>query len=265
MSELTVAAVHSQLSTQCFGREFTLLPSCGSTNDEVTLCANQGLAEGLVVAAHQQTAGRGRRGHTWHSSDEGNLYFSLLLRPSCSPLAAQPMTLLAGVALAKVLFALGFDPYLKWPNDVYLPTEKGLCKVAGILTELACHGGEVRHMTLGVGINVGGRCFPSELALKATSLWLCKGQIFQRSQILADFLNIFEPAYHQFFAEGPEVCLGEYRRFAHFGQRCFTEREGTRSEGIAENVDVNGALVLRQSDGSSLSIHGGEVHWMNSL
>lgn len=265
MSELTIEGVHSQLSTQCFGKTFKLLSSCGSTNDEITLCANQGQPEGLVIAALQQTSGRGRRGRIWYSSDEENLYFSLLLRPNCSPFAAQPMALLAGVSLAKVFFSMGLKPRLKWPNDVLLPTAMGLQKVAGILMELACQGEKIRHLTLGVGINVGGQRFPPELAVKATSLWMCTGQSFLRSNILAGFLNIFEPAYQQFLVEGPDVCLEEYRTFALFGQPCYTEREGIRCEGVAETVDIHGALVLRKPDGSVISIHAGEVHWVNSL
>jgi BirA family biotin operon repressor/biotin-[acetyl-CoA-carboxylase] ligase len=265
MSKLNLTAFHLRLSTRRLGRAFILLPTCGSTNDEIILRANQGHEEGLVIAAHQQTAGRGRRGRIWHSPDEGTLYFSLLLRPACSPLAASPVPLLVAVVLAQVLVTMGFEPRLKWPNDVLLPTAHGLCKVAGILTELTCHGGEVRHLTLGVGINVGGRQFPPELAPKVTSLWLCNRQDFEGSQILATFLNSFEPAYSQFLSEGPKACLDEYRTYAHFGQACYTEQNGVRHEGIAENVDAEGALILRKLDGTSISIHAGEVHWVNSL
>jgi BirA family biotin operon repressor/biotin-[acetyl-CoA-carboxylase] ligase len=263
--DLTPEGLDRLLHTRWLGRTRRILDSCASTNDEVARLARAGHGEGLLVTAREQTAGRGRRGRDWHSPPGENLYASLLLRPSCSPDLVAPLTLLAGLALAEALVSLGFDPRVKWPNDLLLPTPAGPRKVAGMLMELSCQGTTLNHLVLGVGINVGTTVFPGELAEKATSLRLCHPRPPTRAMVLAAFLDGFEAEYEHFLAGGPGEGLARYRRFALLGQECFVEREGARLVGIAEDVDDSGALVLRQSDQNRLLVHAGEVNWTRPL
>ena len=213
------------------------------------------------MAAESQTGGRGRRGRVWHSPTGENLSFSLLLRPAIAASAASPLTLLAGAALGQTLASLGFSPQLKWPNDVLLDAGDGLRKVAGILTEMASEGGRIRHIVLGVGVNVNNQTFPTDLAALATSLRLVRGTFLDRGVVLAAFINAFEPIYEDFVARGPAAGLAEWRRFALLGQPCWVERESTRVEGVAEDVDDSGALLIRSADGERFSVHSGQVNW----
>ena len=265
MLDLTPEGLASLLRTKRMGRPCLVLDSCASTNDEVARLARDGQGEGLLVAAHTQTAGRGRRGRAWHSPKGENLYLSLLLRPDCPPETAAPLTLLAGLVLAEALAELGFTPRLKWPNDVLLDTPAGARKVAGILMELSCQGRRVNHIVLGVGINVGTRTFPVELEGIATSLSACRAEVPTRAAVLANFLNRFEPEYDRFLLYGPQGALEKYRGHAILGQECFVERDGARIEGIAEDVDNSGALVLRQANQKRILVHAGEVNWVRPL
>ena len=248
------------LHTQRLGRRYVFLPSCGSTNDEVAARATDS-PEGLLVATDKQSNGRGRRGRVWHSPAGENLYFSLLLRPALPAQQISPLTLVAGAALAQALASLGFLPRLKWPNDVLLEGENGLRKVAGILAEMASEGGRVRHLVLGVGINVNTREFPTELADLATSLALVQGTALDGTQVLARFLDAFEPLYDGFVATGPAAALATWQRYALLGQSCWVDAGSHRLEGTAEAVDESGALLMRTSDGQLVPVHAGEVNW----
>jgi BirA family biotin operon repressor/biotin-[acetyl-CoA-carboxylase] ligase len=227
----------------------------------VTARSATGAKEGLVVATDQQSKGRGRRGRTWHSPAGENLYFSVLLRPALAPHQVAPITLLTGAALAQALAELGFSPRLKWPNDVLLEQEDGLRKVAGILAEMATEGGRVRHVVLGVGINVNAGHFPTDLAERATSLALVRRKSLDRLQVLTGFLHTFEPRYREFVTAGPASALEAWRRFAILGQACWVEAGAQRLEGIAEDVDESGELLMRTSDGRLVPVHAGEINW----
>ena len=266
MSE-TVRAPSTLLATTppCrLGRPLVYLPSCASTNDEMAARALSGAEEGTLIVAGEQTAGRGRRGRLWHSPAGENLTFSLLLRPALPARAVAPVTLMAGAALATSLAAIGFAPRLKWPNDVLLDTANGQRKVAGILTEMASEGDRVRHVVLGVGINVNTEAFPDDLAAQATSLFLVGGQHLDRGEVLAAFVRAFEPVYDHFVAHGPSAALAEWHRYAVLGRPCSIERSGKRIDGISEGVDQTGALLIRTASGEEISVRAGEVSWLST-
>ncbi|MBN2574423.1 MAG: biotin--[acetyl-CoA-carboxylase] ligase [Deltaproteobacteria bacterium] len=261
-NDLAPEVVLPALASRRLGRSYEFLPACGSTNDEVASRAAAGAQEGLLVAADVQTAGRGRRGRVWHSPSGDNLYGSLLLRPALPARLAAPLALLAGAALGQTLAALGFSPRLKWPNDVLLDTPAGLRKVAGVLAEMTSEGQRVRHVVLGVGVNVNSRAFPASLAQVATSLRLVSGRRLERGALLAAFVNAFEPLYDGYLVDGPAAGLAVWRRHALLGQQCWASRGQTRIEGTAADVDDAGALVLRTAAGETIAVHAGEVHWL---
>jgi BirA family biotin operon repressor/biotin-[acetyl-CoA-carboxylase] ligase len=260
-ADLDPGRLSAALHTRRLGRVHRLLESCASTSDEVAALARGSAAaeEGLLVVADAQTGGRGRLGRSWHSPGGENLYFSLLLRPSMPPWMVPPLTLLVGGVAASVLQAAGAEPRLKWPNDVLLPTPAGPRKVAGILTEMASERDRVRHVVVGVGINVNTRAFPPELADRATSLLLALGRPFDRGALLAALLDELEPAYDQFLAAGPGPALARWRRHAALGQRCRIERDGAVIEGIALDVDDEGTLHVRDDGGHIHRVLSGEL------
>lgn len=258
-SDLAPEAVLRRLGTRRLGRAYEFLAACASTNDVVRSRAAAGAAEGLLVVADSQTAGRGRLGRSWHSPPGQNLYLSLLLRPALPTRRASPLTLLAGAALAHTLAQAGATPRLRWPNDLLVPAAGGLRKVAGILTEMASDGERVRHIVLGVGLNVNGLEFPPDLAERATSLRMTLGRACHRAQLLADFLAAFEPLYDDFLARGPASGLQEWRRHADLGRVCRIDCDGTKIEGIATDIDKDGALLVRDDTGQVRRLISGEV------
>jgi BirA family transcriptional regulator, biotin operon repressor / biotin---[acetyl-CoA-carboxylase] ligase len=257
--DLSVERLAARLNTTRLGRDYRWLANCASTSDEVTAAARAGAAEGLEVAAEALSGGRGRLGRTWHSPPGTNLYFSILLRPAMPPWMVPPLTLLVGGVVAEVLRAAGADARLKWPNDVLLPTAAGPRKVAGILTEMASERERVRHVVVGVGLNVNTPEFPPELADRATSLLLATGRPFDRGSLLASLLEGLEPAYDQFLREGPARALERWRGFADLGRRVRIERDGAVIEGVTLDVDAEGTLQVRGDDGRVHRVLSGEL------
>lgn len=256
---LAPASVLPLLQTRRLGQAYEFLSACASTNDVVRSRALAGAAEGLLVVADSQSAGRGRLGRSWHSPPGQNLYFSLLLRPALPARLATPLTLLAGASLARALAQAGVAPRLRWPNDLLVPTVGGLRKAAGILTEMATNGESVRHIVLGVGVNANGLEFPPELAERATSLRIALGRAFDRAKLLADFLAAFEPVYDDLLAHGPASGIQQWRRYADLGRVCRIDQDGAKVEGVATDIDDSGALLVRDDAGRVHRVISGET------
>ena len=149
------------------GYRLVSFDSIGSTNDEAKRLARGGAAEGTVVWALEQTAGRGRRGRPW-ASPPGNLYASVIARPDCSAGKAAQLGYVAALALGDALRAklpaLDGLSY-KWPNDVLLRGRK----LAGILLEAETGaGGALASVVVGLGVNLVSS--PREVEFPATSV-----------------------------------------------------------------------------------------------
>jgi BirA family transcriptional regulator, biotin operon repressor / biotin---[acetyl-CoA-carboxylase] ligase len=234
-------------------RAVEVLPSTGSTNADLLARAAAGAPEGVVLAAEEQTAGRGRLGRSWVSPPRAALTFSLLVRPdTVAPARRGWLPLLAGVSVASaVRAAAGVDARLKWPNDVLA----GPAKLAGILAEAA---GDA--VVVGIGLNVSTE--PAELpppgptpggALSATSLRVLGVGDGDRERLLTEILAAFEHWYQAWRQAGgdPDRCglRAEYTRLcATIGRRVRVELPGGQLlSGLAAGVDPDGRLLVRVS------------------
>jgi BirA family biotin operon repressor/biotin-[acetyl-CoA-carboxylase] ligase len=184
-----------------------------STNRVAAQMARAGAADGLVVGADHQTAGRGRRGRIWESRPGSALLVSVVLRP-----APALVTLAAGLAAAEACEAVAaVRTTLKWPNDVQV----GGTKVGGILSELV-DGAAV----VGLGLNLGWA--PPGAA--------CLGPGVGRDALLLAYLHALED---------PADVLDRYRaRCATIGRRVRVDLPASTVEGVAEAVDEDGRLVV---------------------
>jgi BirA family biotin operon repressor/biotin-[acetyl-CoA-carboxylase] ligase len=238
---------------------FAVLDETDSTNSRAMEMAENGAPHGTVVVADAQTGGRGRLGRRWISPPGKNLYVSLILRPDVPPAGAPLLSLVAGVALADALEAMGVPGTLKWPNDLFL----GDRKAAGILAEMASDPDRVRHAVIGVGINVNMEPgdFPPEISGRATSLRVRAGHAFRRAEVLARFLDSFADRYGEFLAGGfPALRDGWDRRDFLRGRRVLLRRGRVEGWGVAEGVDPEGALRFRPDGAASAdAVHSGEI------
>jgi len=230
-----------------------------STNRVAMEMAENGAKHGTVVFADAQTSGRGRMGRRWESPAGKNLYVSLLLRPSVPTGDAPSLALVAGVALADAVEAAGVPAALKWPNDLYC----GGRKAAGILAEMASDPDGVRHVVIGVGLNVNAveDDFPQYLRATATSLRICAGRAFRRVDVLVRMLDAFGARYAEFVGGGfASLRDGWDRRDFLRGRRVLLRRQGGEGWGTADGLDTAGALRFLPDGGAAIeSVHSGEI------
>jgi BirA family biotin operon repressor/biotin-[acetyl-CoA-carboxylase] ligase len=235
-------------------------PTIGSTNDYAMTLAS----EGAVVVADQQTAGRGRRGHTWFSPPGSGVYVSVVLSPAGARMDIRRttalLTIAVGVALTDgIAAATGLQADLKWPNDIYV----GRRKLAGILAEAAGGGSGVGTVVAGYGINVGAAAYPPDLRDRATSLESELGRSVDRADLLAATLVAVDARYDDLLDGRFDAILDAWRRRAPgaSGARVeWTIDAGTRS-GITAGIDDDGALRVRVGD-TVERIVAGELRWL---
>ncbi len=261
---LTASVIREAARGTQFGSRVHHHYSVGSTMDEAADLAHRGAPHGAIVVAEEQTAGRGRMGRAWHSERSGGIYCSLVLRPPPEgkplPAARAPiLTLSAALAVADAVEEIaGVRADLRWPNDVLA----GGRKCCGILTEMTAEAERVRHIVLGIGLNVSQREFPPEVAAEATSLARVAGRRVSRAAALAAMLAALDRRLRQFLDFGGAAILSEFEKrssFAH-GRHVRVESEGLSFTGLTQGLDASGfLLVLRDDLGEVEPILAGKV------
>lgn len=236
-----------------FGGEPLWFTEVGSTSDVALTLAERGASEGRLVIANAQSAGRGRLGRAWASPAGAGLYVSAVLRPL--PHAVPLLTIAAGLAVAEgIQAATGLSPRLKWPNDIYV----GDRKLAGMLAE-----GGTDVVILGIGINVLPAAYPPEIAARATSLEGELGRAVDRGLLLAECLASLATRYNALQHDDMDAILDAWRQRAAptLGRTVRWDAAGLAREGVAENIDATGALIVRTTTGS-VRLISGEVQWI---
>jgi BirA family biotin operon repressor/biotin-[acetyl-CoA-carboxylase] ligase len=228
----------------------------GSTNAVALQAAAAGAPEGSIFVAEEQTAGRGRAAHTWHSARSDGIYISLLLRPKLAPADVLLLSLATGLAaVAAVEEVTGMRADLRWPNDL-LAGDKKFC---GILTELNAEATRVRYAVVGIGMNVNHAGFPAELASLATSLRMETGRPWSRVALTAALLKSLDCEYASLADPGARAALlrrfEEHSSFAR-GRRVHVEEDGGY-EGVTEGLDGRGFLLVRTASGVRTVLSGG--------
>ena len=214
-----------------------------------------------VLLAERQTGGRGRRGRNWASPLAAHLYLSLARHFSGGLARLGGLSLVAGIAVADALHALGFeDVRLKWPNDLVVRDRAGLRKLGGLLVEGGGeHAGPVRAV-LGIGLNVR---MPAATAAAIDQPWCdlaALGPAVSRNAIAATLLAHLLPALETFDREGLAPYLPRYAALdALAGQRVRLHLPGGECDATALGLADDGALRVRTDDGSERVLHSGEV------
>lgn len=238
-------------------RDVQVVASTGSTNADVAARAVAGAAEGLVLAADEQTHGRGRLGRSWSSPPGASVSVSVLLRPSLAPPLWGWLPLLAGLAVAAgVAQECGLDARLKWPNDVLV--EQGRPgKIAGVLLERTSDAAVV-----GFGINTSMSA--AELPVpEASSVVLAGGSVADPDGLVAGCLRHLFRRYTALVAAGDAVGSGlaaEYRdRCTTIGRDVVVHLpSGESLRGRAVGVDDGGRLLVA-ADGGTRAVAAGDV------
>lgn len=228
-----------------------------STNLEAARLAEK-LDHGTVIAADSQTAGRGRRGRAWVSRGGENIYFSMLLKPEFAPEQASMLTIVMALAAARGIEAVyGCKTEIKWPNDIVVNGRK----VCGILTEMQAVPGAIKHVIIGVGINVNQMIFDGDGLSYATSLQKETGICKDRKELLNEVLEQFWQLYPEFCLTGSlQTMVEAYQaRLANLGREVRVLDPKGEYQGTALGINAQGELLVQKPDGTEVTVYAGEV------
>lgn len=251
--------IAAYLRTTELGKSLHCFDSIDSTNSFAKRIAKDGAPHGTLIVSEEQTAGRGRLGRTWESQRGIGLYFSLILRPDLPPADAPQLTTVAAVAVARVLRdRYNVDARLKWPNDVLIEGRK----ICGILVEMSCELDRVHYIVLGVGVNVHPfvRDPGDDVFSRAVVLDEAAGVKVKRAELLAFVLESIEKYYRAWLRSGFEPILSEAKTLScTLGRWVKVSTLAGVVEGLATDIDLSGALVVKEASGVLRKVFTGDV------
>lgn len=288
-----------RLTTSWAGRPLLYQEETGSTNDDIFALAAQGYPHGTLVIAARQTAGKGRRGRTWISPPEGNIYMSILLKPDLRPDVTPMLTVVMALSVYQAVaelymnqagtqsektsgqnFALAEsaekskenhglpDPAhcrfgIKWPNDIVVSVDgSSYRKLCGILTEMRMEDNEISAITIGIGLNVNQTEFAPEISENATSFRLALGKKVNRAALTASIWNHFEDNYNIFVKTQDFSGLkSSYEEgLVNRGRHVHVLDPRAPFTGTAVGINDQGELLVQPDDGSAVcTVGSGEV------
>jgi BirA family biotin operon repressor/biotin-[acetyl-CoA-carboxylase] ligase len=228
----------------------------GSTNDALKTWSEA--PEFTCVVADEQTAGRGRRDRSWHSSAGEGLYLSILLRPRRSASSVPLISLMTAIAVAETLIDLGAAGVdIKWPNDVLLNGRK----VCGVLAEGVSAGPGSFRIVLGVGVNLNHDAFPPEIEATATSIFLETGERREVDDVRDRLLARIAHWYDRWSSGETAAITDRWRSLSSYAQGQLVEvmLDDEQLFGVTDGITSSGALRLKIDDGEVRTIVAGEV------
>mgnify|MGYP002423317741 CR=1 FL=1 len=258
---LSRSEVLSRLKTKWAGQQLFYLEETGSTNIDAKRYAEEGEPHGTTVIAEKQNAGRGRRGKYWESPPGSAIYMTIMLKPDFAPDKASMLTLVMALSVAEAITeATGLQAGIKWPNDVVVNKKK----VCGILTELNVETDYIRHVVIGVGINVNNGApeeFPEEIRETATSLRIEAGTPFSRAELLERVLERFEKNYDTFVTTlDLRLLIEAYGRYLlNLNMEVNVLDPKGSYTGVARGISTTGELLVEKEDGEMKTVYAGEV------
>ncbi len=250
--------LHRRLHPGPLGKRIHHFFKIDSTNSVAMALGERGEPHGTVVIAEEQTAGRGRAGHTWHSEKTSGIYMTVLLRPPISPQQAPLITLVAGLAVREAIIEqTGVTPDLRWPNDLLF----GRKKFCGILTEMNAEQDQIHFVAVGIGINVNHDRIPEDLSKIATSLRMETRQAQSRVELVARLLRHLDSYYNRFLTEGPEAIVARFSEVSSYarGKRVRIESASETYTGTTAGLEPAGLLRVKRDDGRTLPVIAGTL------
>lgn len=256
MDELSAELIQQGLETRVLGRRVVYYERIGSTNDVARQLADAGEAEGTLVIADEQTAGRGRVGRAWVAPARSSLLMSFILRPDLPPTHASRVTMAVALGACEAIRAVTNLPVqIKWYNDLQIRGKK----FAGILAESGILDEQLEYVIVGIGVNVNFDTTTVQgIPPDATSLAMELGRVVPRAPLAQALLRGIESEYARLCA-GEDLRAAYKNRLATLGQYVRVHTTQGILEGKAIDVDDIGALILQRADGSLVHVSVGDV------
>lgn len=251
--KLLADEILDDLNTKTIGRNLIIRDEVASTNDAAweLIEADPALADGTVIVAEHQTAGRGRMGRPWHSARGSGLWLSVVLKTHVPPDKAAFVTCMASLALANMLQQFVFLPAeIKWPNDIIIRGRKA----CGILVEARSNQPDVYVLGIGMNVNQLREDFPEDLRALATSLRLERpgAAPLNRVRVIRPLMFYLEKVYELLRKKKWDKLARAWAEFVPMGGKLVTlEHGGQQYKGTVQRVDPQKGITLKLEGGES--------------
>lgn len=251
--------ISKYLDTSIIAREMIYFDTISSTNTKAKEMADKGAEDGTVIISEEQKGGRGRLGREWTSPKHMGIWMSIILRPKVNPNEISKVTQVAAASVVEAGKEMGFDFYVKWPNDIIMNDKK----ICGILTEMSGELNHINYVVLGIGVNVNQDTddFPDDLREKASSIKIELGKRVSRQELCAKILNHFETLYDGFTRDkqGIKAIAICREKSILIGKDVSVIRGNDTFDAKVLDLNSAGELVVRKQDGVEERLFSGEV------
>ena len=256
---MTEHEIRYGLRTRVIGKSIEIHDRVESTNQLALQSGYSGAVEGTLIFAEHQTAGRGRHGRTWHSPHGSSLLVSLIFHHRLLPDQIGIPSLMGAVSIATAIRELvGLPAMIRWPNDVMVHGSK----VCGVLTELDYDRDQQPFFVLGFGvnINIASTEFPISLRSSATSMQIECGHDVPRIAVLRTILQHLEGNYlYLKYGKTTAIIDAAIGLSTTIGKSVQLRTVAATFNGVAERIDAEGRLVLREKSGQLQVFSSGDV------
>lgn len=256
MELLNADRIKELLENSTFSKNIRIHRSLPSTNSMAKELYGQGAADGTVILAEEQTAGRGRMDRRWLSPACKNILISVLLKPVMKVENIYTLTLaLAAAGIDAIGDLNGLSSMIKWPNDIYLNNKK----LAGILTEFRIRGKSPAYVILGMGLNVNWNP-EKDILFSSTCILNETGQETSRNRLIAGILLRFEKFYRDIINDDLEEFYDRINGLSLLtGKEVSVDTGSGKIQGRVLGLDKQGGLILEGHDGIVKNILNGDV------
>jgi len=257
---LDLDVLQEALAGTIFDGHLHLFSSIQSTNTHAMQEAAKGAPHGSIYVTEEQTAGKGRGNHAWHSEPFTGIYVSILLRPQLMAVDGLWFSLATGLAVQRAIENVtGLVADIRWPNDLLLNGRK----VGGVLMEMNAEASRIRYVVIGIGINVNQRTFPAQLSSEATSLRLESEREITRENLLVAVLQYLSEEMDALIRpeSAAATCteiLGRLEAKSTWirGKQVFVNEAGGYT-GVTAGLDDKGFLRVKTENGVRRVLSGG--------
>lgn len=256
--ELNPETIIDRIGNSLFATNIVYYTKTESTNSIAMELAVKGAPEGTLVLAEEQSGGKGRMGRKWLSPAFKNILMSFILKPDLHPSRMFLLTMLTSLGIVKAVEHIAhIKAMIKWPNDIYIENKKA----GGILTELKADHDIIHFAAIGIGLNVNfdPSIYP-EIRDTATSLSEAASKYIIRVDLLAGILSEIEALYRMLKKNKGDWIFREWRKHCMIiGREVRILGFNEVYDGVVEDIDEYGALLLRGIDGKLNRILNGDV------
>ena len=258
---LIPAEITPLLETRFLGKTIFYAEEIGSTQEKGRELAREGATEGTLIISEKQATGKGRMGRGWYSP-KGGIWISIIFRPKIAPYKVPVFTQLVCLACVRAIEKrFNLKPVIKWPNDIMVSSSRGGTpkKLGGILTEMTAEGDRIDTVVCGIGIN-GNNRLNRALKNQAVSLFEILGRKISRPKFLSELLSELEMIYVDFREGDIKGYLKQIKERSYIlGKGVSVNEEGRVIKGKAFNIDEDGALIIKTSEGRVKRVLAGDV------